>query len=820
MTQPPTAAPPPHPRGNEIIEYPPHNEEIANRVESWWDTRPCKNLFSPTSPKGGTDIIISSMIDLLHNGTKDPKKLIENTESELTYYQGKSIEIKATYLRMAYVFALEHMPLKTWGWCCERAIKMLETVGRDDVTCSQTLTKWNREFRKNRTFRSPITKKKYSPSLLDKHPEAKAIICKWAGDNLNAPLSCESLAVFVRENLAKELYEKIKDDCTLTLDEFTDSLNLTKFSVSSASRYLKHLGFRYSTRRKSYYNDKHESDENKAYRIKYINKYQEYEKDAYRWVQVPEEEAIMLENEQGLLPGVAAHYYDGMREYHVDSHPSFSERNVGLSVRRDPNVRPKVICGQDETAVKQFTFSSNCWHDMNGATTLLPKSDGLTKMLSGYVIRDTGLGIELTDEQFDAINKRRTDTDSMWNEYVSKDSALEIYGKTKKTKLTSKHALVQYFDVGMHNEGYWNYHRMALQNEDVFDVLSVVFPNCDFVLLMDQSSGHGKRRQGGLDANNMNMFWGGKKEKMRETMVPENGPHPHTHPKDEPQCMQCKATDPGPFYLSAQKRIERKYPVDTGERRIRDKTNTELLVELRQKQFEIKGHYKRPELERIATQWNIPLQIEEKVILPGWVGQNKGLLQVLYERGFVKEEEWKRYRLDCKDSQKDENGNVLEQFKPYLLRHLMAECTDFKEELSAMELLFEKLSEKGECRIELLTSPKYHCEIAGEGIEFAWGLLKKLYRSISLEKKKGKDNFEKAIEQCVRKITKEHVGRFAARSRRYMLAYMNQARQTRDGSPSLTYDGIERFVKTFKTHRNTADQDKKFIAEVWTESFL
>ena len=60
----------------------------------------------------------------------------------------------------------------------------------------------------------------------------------------------------------------------------------------------------------------------------------------------------------------------------------------------------------------------------------------------------------------------------------------------------------------------------------------------------------------------------------------------------------------------------------------------------------------------------------------------------------LQEEEWKRYRLDCKDSQKDENGNVLEQFKPYLLRHLMAECTDFKEELSAMELLFEKLSEK------------------------------------------------------------------------------------------------------------------------------
>ena len=57
------------------------------------------------------------------------------------------------------------------------------------------------------------------------------------------------------------------------------------------------------------------------------------------------------------------------------------------------------------------------------------------------------------------------------------------------------------------------------------------------------------------------------------------------------------------------------------------------------------------------------------------------------------------------------------------------------------------------------------------------------------------------------KVSKENANRFAARYRRYMLAYINQARLSRDAEPSLTSSGIEKFVNTFKTHRNTVDQD-------------
>ena len=44
---------------------------------------------------------------------------------------------------------------------------------------------------------------------------------------------------------------------------------------------------------------------------------------------------------------------------------------------------------------------------------------------------------------------------------------------------------------------------MALFIEDAYDVLKVIHPHCDFVTQMDQSAGHGKKREGGLDVSIM-----------------------------------------------------------------------------------------------------------------------------------------------------------------------------------------------------------------------------------------------------------------------------------------------------------------------------
>ena len=140
--------------------------------------------------------------------------------------------------------------------------------------------------------------------------------------------------------------------------------------------------------------------------------------------------------------------------------------------------------------------------------------------------------------------------------------------------------------------------------------------------------------------------------------------------------------------------------------------------------------------------------------------------------------------------------------------------------MSAMEVLCDDLSSKGENNVRLLISPKYHPEIAGEGIEYVWGLMKKMYRKIKYEDKKGKEHFEKAIKKCVRQVNRIHVCKFVAKCRRYMLAYANRARQTSDGEAQLTFNGIEKFVKRFKCHRNCADTDPAFLAEVLRQSYL
>jgi hypothetical protein len=62
---------------------------------------------------------------------------------------------------------------------------------------------------------------------------------------------------------------------------------------------------------------------------------------------------------------------------------------------------------------------------------------------------------------------------------------------------------------------------MKLQIEDLMDWLPVLFPGHHFILLLDQSSGHTKKREDGLDVANMNIGFGGKKPKMHASKISE-----------------------------------------------------------------------------------------------------------------------------------------------------------------------------------------------------------------------------------------------------------------------------------------------------------
>ena len=72
--------------------------------------------------------------------------------------------------------------------------------------------------------------------------------------------------------------------------------------------------------------------------------------------------------------------------------------------------------------------------------------------------------------------------------------------------------------------------------------------------------------------------------------------------------------------------------------------------------------------------------------------------------------------LDGKSSPQDEFGKVTKENEKFVLHDtLMSKCLNFAGEQSAMEYLLFRLSEKAEdIKFRLLTSAKYHCELAGE----------------------------------------------------------------------------------------------------------
>jgi hypothetical protein len=63
--------------------------------------------------------------------------------------------------------------------------------------------------------------------------------------------------------------------------------------------------------------------------------------------------------------------------------------------------------------------------------------------------------------------------------------------------------------------GTGTYQHMKLQVEDLINCLQVMFVGLNFLMLFNQSLGHTKKQEDGLDTLNMNVEFGGKVSRMR-----------------------------------------------------------------------------------------------------------------------------------------------------------------------------------------------------------------------------------------------------------------------------------------------------------------
>jgi hypothetical protein len=197
----------------------------------------------------------------------------------------------------------------------------------------------------------------------------------------------------------------------------------------------------------------------------------------------------------------------------------------------------------------------------------------------------------------------------------------------------------------------------------------------------------------------------------------------------------------------------------------------------------------------------------------------KGSLHLLWECGFIDPDKY--YTKEGKD----EHGRViLERSLKYLIR----QCCDFEHEQTLLQHISSLLG------VIVDRTPKCHCEMAGEGIEYSWGLGKNAYRRFPMADKKSKEKFRAGVQKCMSRdyITTKRVGMFSRRARRYMVAYyllstvgdsifddatskfIAQINADKGSCNKATPIKIEKLVKMQKNHRCAWDFDTGFICEV------
>jgi hypothetical protein len=190
--------------------------------------------------------------------------------------------------------------------------------------------------------------------------------------------------------------------------------------------------------------------------------------------------------------------------------------------------------------------------------------------------------------------------------------------------------------------------------------------------------------------------------------------------------------------------------------------------------------------------------------------------QILWERGWIDpSQDRKVYTLHGK---KDSMGAVRNDTS---LRYLMSNLKDFEAQETLLQI---KALEMG---VSMDRTPKCHCELAGEGIEYAWGCAKNHFRRQPLKDKRGKENFRQTVRKCFSRqvVTTERVRMFSQRARAYILAYHTiRQEQLTDSSSTSDPDNttaspvnVEKLLKKFKTHRCAMDFDSSFCKALFRE---
>lgn len=431
-------------------------------------------------------------------------------------------------------------------------------------------------------------------------------------------------------------------------------------------------------------------------------------------------------------------------------------------------------------------------------------------MISAFQSRLLGFGRPMTTEELDAVNIYRCG-----KVYWDTEAALEVHKQTPKQPLKES-PFIRSIVVGANNDGYWNSMHMSIQFEDCIDCCKVLYNN-EWLFLFDHSQGHNRKRKGALDARTMNLSWGGAQPKLRSTQIVEAegflGPfQPLLRVGDVQEMvwpLEVSSPQTGPFYLDDDEKVARRFDFSSGKTEVKKKTKARLKQELEAKgiAFSTKKAHTFKELEDLALSNDIELKERVDKVSQGWLGQPKGLLQVARERGLIDPNNLSKYTVA---GRRGANGAIDESSS---LRQILTNCTDFRNELTHLQVMAEALG------VKVDFTPKFHAEMAGEGVEYSWAHAKGNYRRKPLSKKRTRAGFVKLVDECLdpqTELTKERVRRFSARARSYICTYhyLSNKEETvheEKSNQALLLEDIERLTKKFRTHRCAMDFDRGFL---------
>ena len=224
-------------------------------------------------------------------------------------------------------------------------------------------------------------------------------------------------------------------------------------------------------------------------------------------------------------------------------------------------------------------------------------------------------------------------------------------------------------------------------------------------------------------------------------------------------------------------------------------------------------------LVHLCTQHNINYIMTTQNIIPGWCGKPKDIPQILFERGYMDSKlvttpRMMRYSKDGK--KKYVNGKTKEmkdEYKHYSLSYSLGCCPTFRDDKTDLEQLYDDISIVNG-RSDILYTPKFHCKLDGEGIEYLWGAPKRFYRHQPINKKRSVVDFERLVKLSLLMVTLAMSRRFLAKARGYMLIYTHNELSEEDTIVEWTFKKNEKIHKQYCIHRDANCIDGKFIEKL------